>query len=70
MSPLISRILHNILADFNEAVGWKVSMNPLIFDYSNIISKLFLGGEGGGLSKTPSTIRITVTYIFQVSLTL
>ena len=58
-SPRVSWTLLSILADLNNAVIWMVSILPLIFNSSSLVSK--------PLETVPSaqiTIGITVTFMF------
>ena len=61
--PQVSRTFLSILADFNNAVVWMVSTRPLISMFSSpFINPLMT------VSRTPITIRINVTYMFNFTL--
>ena len=62
-SPWVSRILHNILADFSNAVIWMVLACPPIFNSSIPLYKPL-----GTIPIVPFTIGITVTFMFHIFL--
>ena len=55
----VSRTLHSILSDLNDAVDWMVSTCPLISKSSSSCTKLLMT-----VPNTPITIGITVTFMF------
>ena len=55
----ISWILFSILANFNRAIVWIVSIHPPNSNNSNFLSNLL-----GSISNTPFTIGITITLMF------
>ena len=58
-SPLVSRILLSILADFNNAVVWMVSTRPLISQSFSRFNNPLLT-----VPRAPKTIGIIVTFMF------
>ena len=54
----VSRTLLSIQADFNNALVWMVSIRPLIFDSSTLLSKLL-----ETIQSAPITIYITVGFM-------
>ena len=55
----VSRTLLSILADLNNAVVWLVSTRPFISNSSNPCTNHL-----GTIPKVPTTISITITFIF------
>ena len=59
MSPQVSRTLLSILADQNNDVAWIVSTHPLISMFSSLCTDPLVT-----VSSVPTTIDITVTFMF------
>ena len=58
-SPLVSRTLLSILADFSNSVVWIVSILPMIYSSSSLFSRFW-----GIVSRAKSIIGITITFVF------